>query len=72
MSRLTVCLASFLSAIAYLQLREISYESHVVVMLAVMESPAILVALLLGIVAGVGVVFGVRAVLSARAAPAPA
>jgi hypothetical protein len=31
-----------------------------------------LISLLLGIVAGVGVVVGVRAVLSARAAPAPA
>lgn len=47
----SVSAGTFLSAIAYLQLRYISYESHVVVMLAVMESPAILVGLLLAQVA---------------------
>ena len=43
----SVSAGTFLTAIAYLQSRGISYESHAVIMLAVMESPAIIVALLL-------------------------
>ncbi|MEO7728026.1 MAG: sodium-dependent bicarbonate transport family permease [Burkholderiales bacterium] len=43
----SVSAGTFLTAIAYLQSREIAYESHVVIMLAIMETPAIVVALLL-------------------------
>ena len=43
----SVSAGTFLAAVAYLQARDLSYEGTTVVMLAVMESPAILVALLL-------------------------
>lgn len=43
----SVSAGTFLAAVAWLQARELPYEGTTVVMLAVMESPAILVALLL-------------------------
>ncbi len=43
----SVSAGTFLTAIAFLQAREIAYESYPVVMLAVMEAPAIIVGLVL-------------------------
>ncbi len=43
----SVSAGTFLTAIAYLQAQNITYESYPVIMLAIMESPAIIVGLLL-------------------------
>jgi len=43
----SVSAGTFLTAIAYLNAQEIAYESYPVIMLAIMESPAIIVGLLL-------------------------
>ena len=43
----SVSAGTFLTAIAYLQSREIAYESYPVIMLAVMEAPAIVIGLVL-------------------------
>lgn len=43
----SVSAGTFLTAVAYLQSREIAYESYPVIMLAVMEAPAIVVGLIL-------------------------
>lgn len=43
----SVSAGTFLTAIAYLHAQEIAYESYPVIMLAIMESPAIIVGLLL-------------------------
>jgi hypothetical protein len=64
----SVSAGTFLTAVAYLQSRDISFESYPVIMLAVMEAPAIIVGLLLaqrarraasvsGEAAGVGTAF---------------
>jgi uncharacterized protein len=43
----SVSAGTFLTAIAYLEAKQISYETYPVIMLAIMESPAIIVGLLL-------------------------
>lgn len=43
----SVSAGTFLTAVAYLQAREVAYESYPVIMLAVMEAPAIIVGLVL-------------------------
>ncbi len=47
----SVSAATYLTAVAFLQARSISYESHTVIMLAIMESPAIIVGLILAALA---------------------
>ena len=48
----SVSAGTFLTAIAYLDNLGAEYESYPVIMLAVMESPAIIVGLLLGLILG--------------------
>lgn len=43
----SVSAATFLTAVAFLEARHVSFESHTVIMLAIMESPAIIVGLIL-------------------------
>ncbi len=43
----SVSAATFLTAVAFLEARHVSFESHTVIMLAIMESPAIIVGLFL-------------------------
>lgn len=43
----SVSAATFLTAVAFLEARHVTFESHTVIMLAIMESPAIIVGLIL-------------------------